>query len=92
MVEQVEREPLRSLAADVAVISHLDIALRLAPTALFGSLIGFAVTVDELKRILGVWGGQIRRVSVVPAAGDLEHTSVASRACRGATPTRAPKP
>ena len=36
-----------------------------------------AVTVDDLKRILGVRGGQIRRVTVVPAAGDLEHTSVA---------------
>ena len=36
-----------------------------------------AVTLDELKRPLGVRGGQIRRVTVVPAANDLDHTTVA---------------
>ncbi|WP_237478494.1 MgtC/SapB family protein [Lichenibacterium dinghuense] len=36
-----------------------------------------AVTLDELKRILGLRGGQIKRVTVVPTANDLEHTTVA---------------
>jgi putative Mg2+ transporter-C (MgtC) family protein len=36
-----------------------------------------AVTVDELKRILGVRGGQIKRVTVTPLPPDLERTSVA---------------
>lgn len=36
-----------------------------------------AVTVDELKRVLGLRGGQIRRVTVTPAPSDLDHTTVA---------------
>ena len=36
-----------------------------------------AVTVDELKRILGVRGGQIRRVTVTPWPPDLERITVA---------------